>query len=332
MKNILQNALKIVLPFVLGTAILMWMYRDTPLDMVWHTLTSEMKWNWMLLSLAFGVLPQVFRGLRWRLTLAPLNETPRRRDCINAIFVSYASSLVVPRIGEITRCGTLVKQDGTSFSKALGTVVTERIIDSVLILLITGVTLLMQLPVFLSFFKTTGTNLSGFFARFTTTGYLVTLVCFVCVLVLLGFLLWRLSVFSKVKGIMLNLLAGILSLKKVQNLSLYLFYTIGIWVGYFFHFYLTFYCFEFTEHLGVLAGLVVFCVGSIAVIVPTPNGAGPWHFAVKTILVLYGVAETGAMIFALLVHTIQTGLLLVLGVYGLVALQFTKPKKKILHA
>ena len=317
-----------MLPFLLGAAILLWMYRDTPLDEVCTVLYNQMEWSWMALSLLFGILAQVFRGLRWRLTLAPLGEYPKRNDLVNSIFVSYASSLVIPRLGEITRCGTLSRRNGTSFSKALGTVVTERIVDSILVLAVTGITLLVQLPVFLSFFQKTGTNLTGFFSRFTTDGYIVTAICTLCVLVLAGFIMWHLSVFTRMKGIMRNLLLGITSLKKVDNLPLYLFYTIGIWAAYFLHFYLTFYCFDFTENLGVMVGLVVFCIGSIAVVVPTPNGAGPWHFAVKTILILYGVAESSAMIFALLVHTIQTGLLILLGVYGLVALQFDKKETK----
>ena len=70
--------------------------------------------------------------------------------------------------------------------------------------------------------------------------------------------------------------------------------------------------------------LVTFIVGSIAVIVPTPNGAGPWHFAVKTMLMLYGVAETDALYFVLIVHTVQTMLLIALGILAWAMLAFTK--------
>jgi hypothetical protein len=73
--------------------------------------------------------------------------------------------------------------------------------------------------------------------------------------------------------------------------------------------------------------MVTFIVGSIAVVVPTPNGAGPWHFAVKTMLILYGVAETEALNFVLIVHTVQTLLVALLGVYAWMALSFTKTKQ-----
>ena len=109
---------------------------------------------------------------------------------------------------------------------------------------------------------------------------------------------------------------GVLSLRRVSNLPLYLFYSILIWVGYFLHFYIAFFCFNFTSGISPGAAFLIFCVGTFAVLVPTPNGAGPWHFAVKTMLVLYGIAEQDAIMFALVVHTIQTALVVVLGAFG----------------
>ncbi|MCD8211207.1 MAG: flippase-like domain-containing protein, partial [Prevotella sp.] len=105
------------------------------------------------------------------------------------------------------------------------------------------------------------------------------------------------------------------------------FYTLGIWACYFIHYYLTFFCFDFTKDLTLGCAFVTFVVGSIAVIVPTPNGAGPWHFAVKTMLILYGVADVNALYFVLIVHAVQTLLVIVLGIYSLIALAFTKKRE-----
>ena len=279
----------------------------------------------MLLSFIPGIFAQVFRGLRWRQTLEPLNEKPRRNVCINAVFISYASSLVVPRIGEMMRCGILKKHEGTSFSKALGTVVTERVVDSALVLLLNIFVLVYQLPVILRFFNLTGIGMEGFFSRFTTVGIFVTLICTICILGLGFYLIRHLALAKRLKSSMNGLWSGITSLKKVHNIPLYTFYSIGIWVSYFLHYYLTFYCFDFTENLGFTAGLVSFCIGTIAVIVPTPNGAGSWHFAVKTILVLYGLQQLSAVAFVFIVHSVQTLLLIFLGVYALFALQFFHP-------
>lgn len=129
------------------------------------------------------------------------------------------------------------------------------------------------------------------------------------------------------RGMLKNVWLGCLSIRNVKHPVLYILYTVAIWACYFLHFYLTFYCFDFSAGLGWAAGMVLFVVGSIAVIVPTPNGAGPWHFAVITMMMMYGVSKEDAGIFALLVHGIQTFLLILLGIYGLVALPLTNKNK-----
>ena len=121
-----------------------------------------------------------------------------------------------------------------------------------------------------------------------------------------------------------NVVDGVLSLRNVRHVPIYIMYSLGIWASYFLHFYLTFYCFSYTSGLGITAALIAFVVGTFAVLVPTPNGAGPWHFAVKTILVLYGVCESDAVVFVLIVHTLQTLLVILLGLYAAGALGFTR--------
>lgn len=305
-----------MLPFVLGIGILWWMYRGTNWSDFGHYVLHEMNWWWMLLSLAFGILPQMARAWRWKMALEPLGEHPRRTSCIDAIFMSYAASLVIPRVGEVTRCGTLKTADGVSFTKSLGTVVTERLVDSLLMLLFTGIAFLLQLPMFLRFLKETNTNIGDLLYRFTGTGYIVTFICLVAALIAGFVAIRRFSFFKKGRDMLRDMWEGVLSLRKVRNLPLYLFYSILIWVGYFLHFYIAFFSFDFTAHLSIGAAFLIFCVGTFAVLVPTPNGAGPWHFAVKTMLVLYGVAETQAIMFALTVHTIQTALVVLLGAFG----------------
>ena len=314
--QILKNILKIFLPFAFGIGILWWMYRDTDwshfVDAVFH----QMHWGWMALSLLFGILPSIIRALRWQIALAPLDEHPRRRTCINSIFLSYASSLVVPRIGEVTRCGTLKKGDGTSFTKSLGTVVSERMVDSLVIVLLTVIVFINQSPVLLNFLTESGTDIDSIVHRFTGTGYLVTFLCAIAIVILVFWLVARFKIFSKGKDIMRNVWAGITSLRYINRAPLYIFYSFAIWICYYLHFYIAFFCFDFTSHIDPIAAFLIFCVGSFAVLVPTPNGAGPWHFAVKTMLVIYGVAEQDAILFALAVHTIQTAEVILLGVYG----------------
>lgn len=328
-KKIVKKSLQILLPLVLGAAIMIWMYRGFNFGHVWEVLDGGMDYSWMLLSLVFGVFSHIFRGWRWKLTLAPLGEYPKTSDCVYAVFVSYAANLVVPRVGEISRCGILAKYDGTSFPKSLGTVVTERLIDTLCVALITGVTLLLQAGVFATFFKETGTDTRALTDVLTSAHFYIIIICVSAVCVLAFFLIRNVAVFAKVRGILHNVWVGILSLKDVKQMPLFIFYTVAIWICYFLQFYVSFFCFGFSADLSIMAALVMFVVGSIAVVVPTPNGAGPWHFAVITMMMLYGVGKEDAGIFALLVHGIQTFLLILLGIYGLAALPFINKTKKL---
>ena len=103
-------------------------------------------------SFPFGILAQMFRGWRWRQSLEPVGEHPRFSVSIHAIFLSYAASLVIPRVGEFTRCGVLKRYDNISFAKALGTVVTERAIDSLLVMGIAAIVLLLEMSTYLGTF------------------------------------------------------------------------------------------------------------------------------------------------------------------------------------
>ena len=278
----------------------------------------------MILSLPFGILAQAFRGWRWKQSLEPIGEHPRSSVCVNSIFLSYAVSLLIPRIGEFARCGVLNRYDKVAFPKAIGTVVTERAVDTIIVLLISATAFLMQIGVFTNFFSKTGTRIDDVFGMFSPTGWLVTAICGVASVILIYYVLRHLSFYKKVKEMFSGIWQGISSLRKVKNIPLFIFYSLAIWGSYFLHYYLTFFCFDATVNLGLSCALVSFVVGSVAVIVPTPNGAGPWHFAVKTMLILYGVADNQALYFVLIVHTIQTLLVILLGIYAWIALSFTK--------
>ncbi len=323
--SIYSRIVKVLMPLVLGGAILYWMYRDFDFKSIEHVILYEMDWTWMLLSFPFGILAQALRGWRWRQALEPLGENVRQKVTVNSVFLSYAVSLLIPRVGEVTRCAVLKRWDGVSFPKALGTVVTERVIDSLLVLLVTVTTLLFEMSIFGTFFEKTGTTLDAIVAGFSWAGWLVTAICGVAVVVLAVVLFKNLSIYNKVKTTIQAVWEGVASLRHVRNVPLYVAMTIGIWLCYFLHYYLTFFCFDFTAHLGLGCALVTFVVGSIAVIVPTPNGAGPWHFAVKTMLILYGVADNQALYFVLIVHTVQTMLVVLIGIYAWMRLSFVRP-------
>lgn len=319
--------MKIVLPLLIAGALLYWMYRDFNFAEAKRIFLHEMNVWWLVASLVPITLSHVMRGLRWLITLEPLGYRPKRGDSIDSVFVAYASNVVIPRVGEVSRCAVLTRYDKVPFSKALGTLVAERLVDMLVVLVFVCVMLLTQLDVFVSLFAQTGTNEASLASLFTSPKTYIIIGVSVAACALLWMGLKRTTLYARVKQMVRGFVDGLLSLRTMHRKGLFVLYTIGIWVGFFLEFYLTFFCFPFTAGLSVVQGLVIFAAISLAIVIPTPNGAGPWHFVVISMMTLYGVSQTDASSFALIVHAFQTLGVMLLGAYGWVALQMRNRNK-----
>lgn len=327
MKKIFNHMVKTVLPIFLGALILYMIYDDFDFTQLWSALQG-MDMFWFAVSTLFGIMSHVIRGWRWKLTLAPLGYRPSSSVCVNAIFVSYAANLVIPRVGEVSRCVILEQHEKIPFAQSLGTVVSERLLDTLMVLLITAVAVILQWPVFCTFLENAGFSANSKTLFSSMGGWLIILLSTAAIAVLLYFLVRKMTLWKRFKSFLSNFIVGVMSLTKMKNGWVFVLETVGIWFCYFMQFYLCFFCFGFSEALSLEAALLLFVAGSIAVVVPTPNGAGPWHFAIISIMILYGVAQTDASVFALIVHSTQTLLVAVLGIYALIILQIGKTINK----
>lgn len=324
MKKISNKALKVLFPLLLGVFILYIIYNDFDFSQIWQPL-KEMDMFWFVMTTIFIILSHIIRGLRWKLALKPLGLYPTSSTSINSIFVAYAANLVIPRVGEVSRCVILEQYDRIPFAQSLGTLVTERLIDTLLVALMTIVAVALQWNVFMEFINEVGIATPGN----NIGGWIVIILSTIAIAVMLYLFMRKMKIWKKVRSFITRFSDGLLSIGKMRNGWLFVLETLAIWFCYFMQFYLCFFYFPFTSNLSFLAGLLLFVAGSIAVIVPTPNGAGPWHFAVISIMVLYGVSETDASIFALIVHSTQTLIVAILGIYALIMLQLKKRSNKI---
>jgi len=325
-KKFFNLILKTMLPIALGAVILWWIYRDFDFTQVSAVVCNEMNLWWFALSTFFGVMSHVIRGWRWLLTLEPLGYKPRCSNCVYAIFIAYGANLVVPRVGEVSRCAVLDRCDGVPFIQSLGTVVAERLIDTIMVLTLVVAALTLQWKIFYTFFVEAGggSNDTQLFSSITNIG--ITLASVTAIALFAYLIIKKMALLKKLKSILCRFWEGVMALSKMKNFKLFFIETVGIWFCYFMQFYLCFFCFPFSSGLSIAAGLLLFVAGSVAVVVPTPNGAGPWHFAIISMMVLYGVTQSDAGMFALIVHTSQTALVAILGVIGLMMVKTDKKK------
>jgi hypothetical protein len=112
---------------------------------------------------------------------------------------------------------------------------------------------------------------------------------------------------------------GLLSVFRLKDKKLFIFYSLLIWALYFFMSYTVIMAFEATSVLGWSAVLSLFAVGAIAMAAPLPGGTGSYHLLVPQSLVfLYHVPEADAVAFTFIFHGWQTVIMIIGGAISLI--------------
>lgn len=328
-KNILRTTLKILLPLVFGCLLLWFLYRKMDVTEIWRVVREGVRYDIILFSLLFGLGANVVRGLRWGLLIRSLGERFKMSNAVYAVLGNYAVNLVLPRVGEVWRCGIVTKYDKISFSKLLGTLLIDRVSDTITVGLITLMIFIFNINFFTSFFAKNPALLDGFRAMFNSIWIYVAAIVLVAGIWFVFTYMSNFTLVQKAKDMLRNVWTGMKSVWLMEQKVRFLVDTLLIWAGYFCYFYITFYAFDFTRDLGISVGLIAFTMSSIGVAVPVQGGIGPWHFMVIATLVCFGVNENDAAAFALVVHTMQTVWTGLCGLFGIVALPLTNRKPAV---
>ena len=311
--------------FLCVTVVLFWLvYRDQDPAELMKALREDVNYTWIWVAIGLGMLSHISRSLRWQMLTKSMGYKISFMNSFMGVMIGYFANLAIPRMGELTRCGVVSKYENVPFSKLLGTVVTERVFDMIMLLLLTLIVVVAQFKqvgIFLDNNEDIKEKLYGMFSSPVTWGILVLLV-----LGLIGFI-WFLrkgSFFTRLHHFMTGLKEGLLTVKDVDHKWLFIGYTIFIWLMYYLMLYVCFFCFKFTSGLGPLVGLTVFVLSSYGMVAPVQGGVGAWHFMVIAALMIYlphteGI-ESMTKTFALLTHGTMTLLYIVVGVICLLVL------------
>lgn len=329
-KTILRTFLKIILPLAFGCLLLWYLYSKMDLNEIWEVIRKGVRYDIILFSLLFGLGANIMRGLRWGLLIRSLGDKVRTHNVVYAVLGNYAVNLVLPRVGEVWRCGMITKYDKIPFTRLLGTLLIDRVSDTVMVGLITCSIILFNFGFFQDFFAKNPSLLEGFQSMFNSIWIYIIGVSFIIGIWFVFTYMSNFTLVKKAKSMLQNIWEGMKSVWLMKQKGLFLIQTLLIWIGYFFYFYITFFAFDFTQDLGIVVGLIAFTMGSIAVAVPVQGGIGPWHFMVIATLVCFGVKETDAAAFALVVHTVQTIWLGLTGLVGVIALPIINRKKQVI--
>ena len=331
MKQNILKTLKFVSFFALGIFIFWMVYKDQDFNRIKSILTNDVNYFWIVVSLLLGLLSHVSRTIRWNLLIEPLGRKPRLMNTFLAVMVGYLMNLALPRMGEISRCGVIARYEKISFTKLVGTVVTERLIDVLMLLILLVIVVLTQFGQVLEFLNN-NPEVNEKLQKVIYSPVLIGgLLLFLVVLWLSRHKIRESSLMKKVMGFVGQFVEGFRSIGKMKRKGSFIFHSVFIWVLYYLMMYLIFFSFGFTSHLGPLAGLTVFVLGSFGMVAPVQGGIGAWHFMVIEGLALYGVDRADGKVFALLAHGTSTVMLIVLGLIGVLVLPFVNEREEVLE-
>jgi len=278
---------------------------------------EEANYWWIALSIVFGVLSHISRAHRWQYLLAPLGHKPRFLNSFFSVMIGYLINMILPRVGEVSRCGVMSKYEKISFSKLFGTVIAERIAD---------VTILgsIMIAVIISELSTIKSLLLSILPQNVDTNYLMTIagisVVAMAMLAIIAYQVLKRSVNTivvKIKGLLKGFIDGLKSIVKMENSGMFIFHTFFIWLMYIAMFYIPFYCLMETSNVPVGGMLAAFALGGLSLIF-IQGGIGIYPAAIMKVLLLYGVAEGPGAALGWIIWTSQTIMLLSLGLMSIV--------------
>ena len=288
---------------------------------------------WIFVSVAISFFSHFLRAYRWNYLLKPTGHSVNIGNSLGSVLVGYFANYGLPRMGEITRCTLVTKYNKVPFEIALGTVITERIVDMFLLIIIFFITLFAQFKQLKDLtVEYIYEPMLQKFGNFSSNP--VKLVIVVCAFLILvgGIYFFRKKFSNLLKGKLGNIIKGfakgLSSVKDVEGKFQFILLSFAIWASYFYGLYVCFFAFEGTSHLGQSECLVLLLFGTIGVIF-TPGGLGVYPALISSLLIYtYQVDSVTAFAFPWMTWTSQFILIVVSGLISLLVLPIINKSKR----
>jgi uncharacterized protein (TIRG00374 family) len=287
---------------------------------------------WVSISMLIAFLSHFLRAFRWRYLLKPTGYSVKPNNALGAVLVGYFANYGLPRMGEITRCTLVTKYDDVPFEVALGTVITERIVDFLLLIVIFFLTLFAQFSqlkdltatyIYHPMILKLGGGGSSHPIKFIILIGIVVVLC-------IGLFLVRKKITGLLKGklgkVVLGFGKGLSSVKDIEHKFQFIVLSLAIWASYFYSLYVCFFAFQGTSHLGQSQCLVLLLFGTFGVVF-SPGGLGAYPAIITTLLTYYGIEQIAAFSFPWMAWTSQFILVVTLGLLSLILLPIINKAK-----
>ncbi len=334
MKVQLLSALKLLFFLAIGIFFFWWAFRGQDINAIKETLLKANYW-WLIPALFFALISNISRAVRWNMLIHPIGYRPKLMNTFAAVFIGYLANLAVPRIGEITRCTVLNRYEKIPVQSLLGTVVAERVVDVLSLLIILLLVVLAQFGLLSTFVMDNFLHpFSNKIIGLMDMGTEVYLIIFI-VVALFVFIIWRFVMhfrttkfYQKLIEVLKGFIEGLNTIRKLKSKEWFIVHTFILWGCYTLMAYFCFFCFYFSSHMNMLQGITIMIFGGLGFIVPVQGGIGAYHYIVTQTMMVYGLSQQDGFSFATICHGAQTIAVIVFGSLCFIILPFYNRKSK----
>lgn len=313
---------------MLAAGLLYLAFRNVDFKDFWSK-TKEVDYSWIYLSIGISVIPHIMRAYRWNLLLAPMGyENLKTSRTTLAVLIGYLANLALPRLGEVSRCVALQRNDKVKFSEGLGTVITERAFDMLTLLGIIAITFIVEFDKLEAFFQEYIFSKINLSTPFILGLVLAGIIGIIALIIIRKKFFSKDSPSNKLLDFVREIVKGLSSIRNVRNIWAFGLATALIWVGYYFMSYLIVFSLPETSHLGWLAGLALLVTGGIGMAAPVQGGIGTFHLFVSAMLISYGVDKQSGIFLATLLHTSQVVAIVLFGAIAMIVSVFLRRNQK----
>ncbi len=331
----MKNIVKYIISLAVAGGLMWYVFKDMDLAAMWAKFQNA-NHSWLILVAIFTIIAAWSRAYRWNMLLEPVGYTPSSFNSTVAVFTGYFANQLIPRAGEVTRCGTLNRLEKVPVNVSFGTVVAERVFDVVSLLVLIGLAFVLEFGRLSDFFMSLFGEKLGL-GQEGGSNRIVLLAGVGVIGIGLAVAAWwfyrknaeRLrqnALFAKIEGFVLGLVDGLLSIRKLRSPMAFVFHTVLIWVMYFLSSYVCFFVLPESSGLSLLAGLTILIMGGLGMSAPVQGGIGPYHILVSSALVLYGLSKENGLALATYIHGTQMILMLILGGISFIITLVKSPK------
>ncbi len=307
MNSTFSKALKVIIPLVVGLFLIWYSLSSITAEerlLLWTQIKSANPY-WLLLSIVIALISHLSRAYKWKFMLETLGYKTSLGVRFSSIMIGYVANLGIPRSGELLRAVTVSKYENIPVQKVIGTVITERLLDLVMLIIVMFVTFLCNTDILLGYLEQQNIN---------PLKTVLTLLFLLLVLVIGYYILDKIkfSFLKKIKLFVKDIYEGVLSIFKIKSKKTFIFHTIFIWFAYIGMFFVIKYCVPGTMHLSFSAILMAFVAGSFA-ISTTNGGIGAYPLAIGLVLSIFSISKFDGEAYGWILWGSQTLMNIVVG-------------------